>query len=419
MVTGDRMSDVEVTSTGRVAGTGLPEFAATRRADSIAARFDPRHNSVNALRLALAALVLLSHSLTMSGGTDPLGDLTGGIVDMGTVAVDGFFALSGFLIARSAVSSPTTGRFLWRRALRILPGFWACLVVTVAVFLPLAQVLRYGTLTGFPMTGSDSAVGYLLSNAALYIDQFTVRGLFDGRPVNGSLYTLFYEFACYLGVAVIGALGLIRRRRSAMLVVGALLTGAALVDLLSAGVVTGDGDVRWLFLRLGSMFVAGVLAYQWADRIPQRGRGALAAVALLVGALAAAAFFGRDPQSRAAYLVLAPAAVAYLILFVGAATGLHRVGSRRDVSYGLYIYAWPVQMTLLLLGAADWPLAVFVLAATTISLGLALLSWTAVEAPALALKSWTPRWWRASGTGDDGPAPRAARRRVSSRRALD
>lgn len=415
------MAGVQVNTSGSTTDRGLKEFGPSRHSDSVAARFDPRRNSINALRLGLAALVLVSHSLTMSGGTDPLGDITGGIVDLGTVAVDGFFALSGFLIARSAVSSPTTGRFLWRRALRILPAFWICLAVTVAVFLPLAQVLRYGTLTGFPLTGPESALSYLLSNAALYIDQFTVRGLFDGRPVNGSLYTLFYEFACYLGVAVIGALGLIRRRRGVMVVVGGLLTVAAVADLLFAGVITGEGDVRWLFLRLGSMFVAGVLAYQWADRIPLRGRGAVAAVALLVGALAAAALFGQDPQSRAAYLVLAPAAVAYIVLFAGAFRRLHRVGSRRDLSYGLYIYAWPVQMTLLLLGAADWPLPVFVVAALTISLGLAFLSWTVVEAPALALKSWTPGWWPASGSRVQGDrsAPRRTRRRVSSRRALD
>lgn len=395
------MVGVRVEPAGHPAHSGLREFASTRRPDSVAARFDPRSNSVNALRLGLAALVLLSHSLTMSGGTDPLGDLTGGIVDLGTVAVDGFFALSGFLIARSFVSSPTVGRFLWRRALRILPGFWACLLVTVAVFLPLAQLLRYGTLAGFPLTGPESALRYLYANAALYIDQFTVRGLFDGRPVNGSLYTLFYEFACYLGVAVAGVLGLIGRRRAAMLTVGAVLTLAAAVDLVTAGAITGDGDVRWLFLRLGLMFVAGVVAYQWADRIPLRLPGAVAAAALLAGALAAAAAFGQDPQSRAAYLVLAPAAVAYLILSAGARQGLRRIGARRDLSYGLYIYAWPVQVTLLLVGAAGWPLPLFLGAALVISLALALLSWVAVESPALALKSWTPG--RRPARRPDGP----------------
>lgn len=375
------------------AGAGfdaLREFAATARPRSVALRFAPRANSVNALRLGLAGLVLLSHTLTLSGGSDPLGEFTGGVVDLGTVAVDGFFALSGFLIARSFVTSPSVGRFLWRRALRILPGFWVCLIVTAAVVLPVAHLLQYGTLAGFPVAGPESALSYLVTNAGLYIDQFTVRGLFGGRAVNGSLYTLFYEFACYLGVAVAGVLGLVRRRRGVLLAVGVLLTLAAAADLVLDGALTGDSVVRWLFLRLGLMFVAGVVLYQWADRVPLRPAAAGAAALLLVGALAAAAAAGPDPRSRAAYLALAPAAIAYLILFVGARRGLRRVGSRRDLSYGLYIYAWPVQVTLLLVGAADWPVAVYLVAAAGASLALALLSWVAVESPALALKSWTP-----------------------------
>lgn len=403
-------------------GGGLAEFAATARPGSVAARFAPRANSVNALRLALAGLVLLSHTLTLSGGREPLGEMTGGVVDLGTVAVDGFFALSGFLIARSFVTSPSVGRFLWRRALRILPGFWVCLVVTVVAILPVAHLLQYGTLAGYPLTGPESALSYLVTNAGLYIDQFTVRGLYDGRAVNGSLYTLFYEFACYLAVAVAGVMGLVHRRRGVLLAVGAVLTAAAAADVVTAGAITGDSVVRWLFLRLGLMFLAGVVVYQWADRIPLRAAGAGAAVALLAGALAAAAAFGQDPQSRAAYLALAPAAIAYLILYLGARPGLRRVGARRDLSYGLYIYAWPVQVTLLLLGAAQWPVLVYLVTATAISLGLALLSWIAVESPALALKSWTPplRSRRAGGRGPTVPvtAP-AERRRVSSRRVPD
>lgn len=417
---------MRVTHPGASVGTtpgGLREFVATAGPRSVAARFDPRVNSVNALRLALAGLVLISHTLTLAGGTDPLGDLTGGVVDLGTVAVDGFFALSGFLIARSFVTSPSVGRFLWRRALRIFPGFWVCLVATVAVFLPLAQLLQYGTLAGFPLTGPDSAIGYLVTNAALYIDQFSVRGLFDGQAVNGSLYTLFYEFLCYLGVAVAGVLGLLHRRRAILLAVAVLLSGAAAADVVTAGAVTGDSTVRWLVLRLGLMFLAGVVLYQWADRIPLRPGPAAGAVVLLAGALAAAAAFGADPQSRAAYLMLAPAAVAYLILFVGSRRQLSRVGSRRDLSYGLYIYAWPVQVTLLLVGAADWPVLVYLLGSTALSLGLALLSWTLVESPALALKSWTPAALARRSAARPRATPAAdlpgARPRVSSHHVPD
>ncbi|HEY5879949.1 MAG TPA: acyltransferase, partial [Nakamurella sp.] len=160
----------------------------------IAERFDARCNSVNALRLGLALLVLVSHTIKLHGGQDqdPVGRVTGGIVDLGTIAVDGFFALSGFLIARSYLHSPSVGRFLWRRFLRIMPGFWVCLLVTAAVLLPLSQLLQFGTMAGFPLTGELSVAGYVVNNWGLFIRQFYVSGLMGGEPVNGSLYTLFY-----------------------------------------------------------------------------------------------------------------------------------------------------------------------------------------------------------------------------------
>ena len=168
---------------------------------------------MNALRLFLAGLVLVSHTIQLStSGQDPLGRFTGSYVDLSTVAVDGFFALSGFLIAGSYLSSPSVGRYLRRRALRILPGFWVCLLVTAGVLAPLSWWHERHTLSGFPVSGPDSAAAYVWSNAGLLIREFYIAGAFDGHVVNGSLHTLFYEFACYLMVAVIGVLGVLRRR---------------------------------------------------------------------------------------------------------------------------------------------------------------------------------------------------------------
>ena len=96
-----------------------------------------------------------------------------------------------------------------------------------------------------------------------------------------------------------------------------------------------------------------------------------------------------------AYRTLAPPAVAYLVLLAGSSPRLHRTGSRGDLSYGLYLYAWPVEVLLLLGGAARWPLVVYALVALVTALVMAWGSWTLIEAPALRLKGWTPalpRW---------------------------
>jgi peptidoglycan/LPS O-acetylase OafA/YrhL len=359
---------------------------------TVAQRFDARHNSVNALRLFLAGLVLVSHTIQDStGGPDPVGWLTGSHVDLGTIAVDGFFALSGFLIAGSYLHSPSVWRYLWRRALRILPGFYVCLIVSAAVIAPLAWVLEHGHLAGFPLLGDTSATSYVWRNAGLFINQFYIADAFEGEAVNGSLYTLFYEFFCYLLIAVIGVAGVLTRRAWAMVAIFILVWVLMFTEAVAdTGLVLGH-PTREILLRFGTMFLAGTLALLYADRIGLTARGGILAGLTLVAALLICVPIENEARSELTYSLLAPPAVAYLVLLTGSSRRLTRIGSRRDLSYGLYVYAWPVQATLLVLGAASWWLPLYLAVSLAIAMALAFLSWTFVEAPALALKSWTPQ----------------------------
>jgi peptidoglycan/LPS O-acetylase OafA/YrhL len=367
------------------------------RGTTLALAFDPRRNSVNALRLGLAGIVLLSHTLKLHGGSDPVELVTGSSVDAGTMAVDGFFALSGFLIVGSFLGSPSTGRFLWRRCLRILPGFWVCLLVTAFVLLPVAQLMERGTLAGFPLTGEESALSYVTSNAALFVRQYEVTGLLDGGSVNGSLYTLFYEFACYLGVAVLGAVGLLRRRTWPLLVTAALVWAFALEQLLTGADAVAGSETLSTALRFGAMFLAGALAHRLSARLPLSRAGGAVAALVLAQAVVLSSFAGGDPDGTLVYLLVAPPAVAYLVLLAGSSPRLRTVGADRDLSYGLYVYAWPAQKLVLLAGAAMWPVGTFGLVSLALALLLAWASWTWVESPALRLKAWTPAFLQREG----------------------
>ncbi len=76
-------------------------------------------DSLNFLRLVLALTVLLSHARGLGGFGQ--GGLINGTT-LGTIAVYGFFGISGYLIAASALRN-RGGRYLWQRCLRILPAF--------------------------------------------------------------------------------------------------------------------------------------------------------------------------------------------------------------------------------------------------------------------------------------------------------
>lgn len=349
---------------------------------TLATTFDPRVNSLNALRLILAAAVLLSHGTKFAGANeDPLGRLTGTRVDIGTIAVDGFFVLSGFLISRSYVSSPSLPRFLWRRCLRVLPGFWVCLVVTALVFAPAAAFLEHGRPGAFnAVSGPDSALSYVVRNAGLHISQFSIGGILNGQPINGSLHTLFYEFLCYLLVAGLGVLGVLQARTVLVVFLAGAVFLLAAADLLAGSPLTTGHPGRQLLLRFGAMFLVGACCALYARHVRFRPSYGVAAVALLVAAIV----------WSHAWILLAPPALAYVLLWLGTGRSLSAIGSRRDLSYGLYVYAWPTQALLLSAGATRGGLLLYTGLSLAAALGLALLSWHAVEAPALALKGWNP-----------------------------
>ena len=178
--------------------------------------FDFRFNAIGFLRFLLASAVVWSHTFHLGGfGADPITYWTKSSEDAGSLAVEGFFVLSGFLIVRSFERTANPLRYLWHRALRIFPGFWTCLVVTAFAFAPIAFVRERGTLAGFLTATPSSPWTYVTHNLSLAMNQYGIAGLLAHVPwpgvFNHSLWTLQYEFYCYLVVAVLGTIALMRK----------------------------------------------------------------------------------------------------------------------------------------------------------------------------------------------------------------
>lgn len=321
-----------------------------------------RNNALNFVRLLLAAAVIVSHSGVL-GGFQPIANTKYGPI--GGYAVYGFFAISGYLIAGSRMRLGLT-HYLWHRIIRIMPAFWVCLLITAMVFAPIAAALEHEHWS--PV----SALGYVGRNIALLMTQGGIADTLQSAPNpitwNGSLWTLFWEFCCYLGAAALLSIPFARRRPVPVL--------AGLLAL--AGVVLAVAPARLDFLRLGSFFLAGMLIYFLRDRLPVRAW--IAAVCVVIfGAfyvLGIAPFFGQLP-------------FAYLMFWLGA-TLPTRIGSRNDISYGVYIYAWPVQQLVTILGGHALGHAGHAVVSFIIVAGLAWLSWKCIEKPALRTKDLVP-----------------------------
>lgn len=358
------------------AGAGRHRRGGDTPGSSLQERFDPRHNHLTVIRLGLALTVALTHALAVGFGHQP----SLGRTLLGDLAVDAFFVLSGFLVTASYLRLRSLPRYAWHRFLRIIPGFWACLVLTALVVAPaLAMLAGRPALSVF--SGEDSAIDYVVSDAFLLIRQFGIAGLPAGVPepmvVNGALWTLFYEAACYAGVVLLGLLGALRRRPELTLVALAALWA---VTVLHAMGYTVLGQER--MLRLALMFLMGCAAWLFAHRIPvHNALAAAAAVVLLVSLLAL-------PDYRTA----GGPAFAYLCLWL-AVTRPPRRPPHRDISYGLYIYHWPVQTLLVTAGAAAWGEPAFVVVSIALAAALAAASWHVVEKPSLRFKNaaWVDR----------------------------
>lgn len=337
---------------------------------TLATGFDPRRNSLNALRLLLATLVIVSHSWPLGGfGEDPMfGDR-----NLGRWSVAGFFAISGYLITRSR-DRTDLGPYLWRRVLRIYPGFFVSLLVVAFVFAPLAAVVGPGRFL------LGDSVGFVVHNAGLLIQQWNIGGTLASAPApnawNGALWTLFYEFLCYVGIGVM--VSVLPRRWLPAAVVAVFVVATASRPILDATNRHIPGVVQNL-AELAPFFFAGAVLYLFGRRVPAHRWGAAGAATVL----AVIMMTGVSGE-------LAALPIAYLCMWLGMTLPLIHVGRENDFSYGMYVYGFPVQQVLALLGAAGVGVIGFIGLSVALTVPLAAASWFMVEKPALRLKDRGP-----------------------------
>ncbi len=352
-----------------------------------------RHNTIGALRVLLAVLVIYTHAHLLGGfDLEWLSHWSRGTTQAGTVAVQCFFALSGWLVTTSWRRQPELGRFLWHRFLRLAPALWVCLLLTAFLFAPLVWLTTPNAPHPFLSLGPSPA-GYVGHNLLQPRTQISIGSLLNAVPWpadwNGSLWTLFYEGAAYLMVAALGLAGLLTRwRRVGTGLIVALLAGNVILATAHPGWLTGavrlyDTPGKLLTLH----FLVGATWASWPDetaRVLRRPWLALSAAVLLVASWPLLIHPWLSP------LVL-PLALLWLTRHGPLVDFEQKVGG--DYSYGLYIYGYPVQQILAHFQIQQLGFTVYLAAALLLALALAVASWHLVEKPALALKSfrWTPR----------------------------
>jgi len=344
-------------------------------APSIAECSAGRDNNFNLVRFLAASLVIFSHEFGIApkpGSVEPLYWLTRGRDTAGSFPVLWFFIISGFLVTRSFMGrSSTLLSFLSARVLRIFPALWVAIPFTIIVS-SFASPVPWGAYLTHPQT-----LRYWLHNSFLWHQEFRLPGAFlhvpAARDVNGSLWTLPTEFTLYLVCAALGLLGLytIRPVFNAFLLTVMLVGVMTKVDAMPF--VNSFNLASWEFA-----FLFGMAFYVNRNEI----RLSIPVALLLLGST----YFITDPDIGRVYVVPAMTYVALCVclhpaLFFRPFT---RLG---DYSYGLYIYAFPLQQQMAFYHPRmQWPVGMLV--TYPIILAVAIVSWHLVEKPALSLKRY-------------------------------
>lgn len=329
-------------------------------------------NSFNAVRLLAACAVFISHSILMLPFGAHAEPLDGATYNLGQIAVNVFFFLSGLMLSRSYAFRPDPAAFAKARLLRIFPGLIVCGMVTAWIIGPLNTTLPIGDY----FAQADTLL-YPLSMPLLF-NFADLPGVFEfgieQHAINTPLWTVKYELIAYLSFAALAVLRLLPSGK--VLIAVTLTLGIPLAFTTYTHLF--DDVIIGSLLRFSFCFALGRLAWEYRDRLPldpaAAGLGAIVSVPLLY-----------TPMGAVASIV----SVSYLAAVLGG-IDFGRLGAfarSTDLSYGVYLYAWPIQQ-MLISRFASGPVqaALSCAAAAILTAGVAWLSWTLVEKPALTLK---------------------------------
>lgn len=295
-----------------------------------------RSNNFDFLRLLFASLVIVSHSYPLTGKAEIIGTLTNGQLSLGSLSVDCFFIMSGYLIMTSLQRSKSPQEYMWKRLLRLYPAYIVLLIVTM-LFLPVLY-------TGLNIFSEKTFWSYFPNTLSLYNMQYEVKGVFENNPyprtINGSLWSLSYEFTMYIALLFLFPL----RKHKYLNIIVIIIFLSAFYFTVTESYFLGN-TMKKIFLqpiefyRLCTYFMAGSsLVFIDFKKINLFWVRCLLFLALIISL-----YFEF-------YKYVSPVLLPLLILLIGVhkTRYISSIGSKTgDISYGVYIYAFIIQQTLM------------------------------------------------------------------------
>ena len=337
-----------------------------------------KNNCFDVVRLTLAGIVLVSHGCELSGFWDSSdGNFIALQKTIGSLSVMGFFGISGYLVTASWEKRKSLPGFVGNRLSRIFPAYLMCLVFVAAVIGPALQIGRGMSLKEYPLFEAQGALSYIYINSMLFVKQWSIGTVLDGAPfpgsLNGSTWSIYPELTCYILTAFLGLTGVLGQNK----IIPAILAGY-LVLLNVAFVVDAPGQPGGTYPALGPAilmtgkgpgfylaYLTGSCLWIFRDKYAMDRRS----TCFLIGCVVLHVKYG-------GLKVVAPVILPAMLISVSQSWTM---SLKKDISYGVYLYHFPVYQ---LLALSSWlrnnPLC-FVVSGGVIATLLAMLSWNFVE----------------------------------------
>lgn len=288
-----------------------------------------RVNNLNFIRFIAALMVIVSHCYSVVLGGDAgsyLLKLTGDRLSPGGVSVGVFFLFGGFLIARSCEHYPEPKKFFSARVLRLFPELLFVVILTTFVLGPILS-----TLSPVEYFTNPQTYKYLLNGALIMVHQ--LPGVFTNNPsgdvINAALWTLPVEFICYILCFIGYKLTKFDKKKFLLLSIP--------VFALAAVYYVKFSPLQLSVVRAVLLFYLGVLIWVFRDHVTISPVLGLASIVLWFVMVFGAA-------DNLAMLTVFP--VACFCLAYGMGNHFSTFGTKFELSYGIYLWAYPIQQAL-------------------------------------------------------------------------
>jgi peptidoglycan/LPS O-acetylase OafA/YrhL len=335
-----------------------------------------KNNNFDFLRFLFALSVVISHAFPLSGSNESfqwIYKITNGQIVLAQIGLSGFFVISGYFIFQSLERSKDLLDYFNKRFLRLFPALFVVLLLTIV----LASFIYKSEI---PFFKNSAVYTYLPNNLSLYNFQSSIKGIFDTNTyhaINGSLWTIRYEFSLYVALAV---LFFLKKQKQLQLILISLVYlifyvlynfylsrfgGSSLFGLLGLHV-----------LNLGTFFIGGsLLASLQFEKI--KNKNLILFVSLLILMLS---------LNFNCYDLIKHIIFPVVVLLIGfiPLPFLRTFGKFGDMSYGIYIYSFPIQQTLMyFFKLKTYELLIL---SVMISILFGYLSWHLIEKKAIQYK---------------------------------